>query len=104
MPRDSRIAMTRMGWSTVLLMQGLHIIAAIFPPPDRGGIPPETNVVNAFTPTHAVIGEGPYYISPVCSTVMTDGHSYEPPSTGLTCAARNSGGTWSVSHTPLSAW
>jgi hypothetical protein len=61
------LAMTLM--STVLLMQGRHIMAAISPPPDKGGIPPGTNVVNAFTPTHAVIGEGPYYVSPV----LTDG-------------------------------
>ena len=48
-------------------------MAAIFPPQGRGGVAPGPNVVNGFTPTHDVIGEGPLYISPECSTVLTDG-------------------------------
>jgi len=48
-------------------------MAAIFPPADRGGVPPGTNVVNGYSPVHSVIGEGPLYVSPDCSTVLTDG-------------------------------
>jgi len=48
-------------------------MAAIFPPADKGGVPPGMNVVNGFTPIHPVIGEGPYYVAPTCSTVLTDG-------------------------------
>lgn len=48
-------------------------MAAIFPPADRGGIPPGVNVVNGFSPSHPVIGDGPLYVSPDCSTVLTDG-------------------------------
>jgi len=48
-------------------------MAAIFPPADRGGVPPGPNVVNGFAPEHSVIGDGPYYVAPTCSTLLTDG-------------------------------
>ena len=47
-------------------------MAAIFPPTEKGGVPPGASVVNGFSPTHAVVGDGPYYIAPTCSTVLTD--------------------------------
>lgn len=47
-------------------------MAAIFPPTDKGGVAPGPNVINGFTPVHPVIGDGPYYIAPTCSTVLTD--------------------------------
>ena len=48
-------------------------MAAIFPPQDKGGVPPGVSVVNGFTPTHPVTGEGPLFVSPDCSTILTDG-------------------------------
>jgi len=48
-------------------------MAAIFPPPDRGGVPPGSNVVNGYTPANPVTGAGPYYVAPDCSTILTDG-------------------------------
>ena len=47
-------------------------MAAIFPPPARGGVPPGPSIINGFSPTNPVIGEGPYYVAPQCSTVLTD--------------------------------
>jgi len=47
-------------------------VAAIFPPPARGGVAPGPSVVNGFSPSNPVIGEGPYYVAPQCSTVLTD--------------------------------
>jgi len=47
-------------------------VAAIFPPQDKGGVAPGPNVVNGFTPSHSVIGDGPLYISPNCTTILTD--------------------------------
>lgn len=46
-------------------------MAAIFPPADKGGVPPGSNVVNGFIPTNAVIGEGPLYTSSDCTTLLT---------------------------------
>jgi hypothetical protein len=46
--------------------------AAIFPPENKGGVPPGPNVCNGYTPMHSVIGEGPLYISPDCTTILTD--------------------------------
>jgi|GEM_PF-1673174 len=48
-------------------------MAAIFPPFDQGGKPPGVNIVNGFSPMHPVTGEGPFYVAPDCSTVLTDG-------------------------------
>src|SRR5262249_15555852 len=46
-------------------------MAAIFPPADKGGVPPGSNVVNGFIPTNNVIGEGPLYTSSDCTTMLT---------------------------------
>lgn len=46
-------------------------MAAIFPPADKGGVPPGPNVVNGFIPANAVIGEGPLYTSTDCTTLLT---------------------------------
>lgn len=46
-------------------------MAAIFPPADKGGVPPGPNVVNGYTPNNTVIGEGPLYVAPDCTTVLT---------------------------------
>jgi hypothetical protein len=46
-------------------------MAAIFPPADKGGVPPGPNVINGYTPNNAVIGEGPLYVAPDCTTVLT---------------------------------
>lgn len=46
-------------------------MAAIFPPADKGGIPPGVNVVNGYTPVNHVVGEGPLYVSSDCTTVLT---------------------------------
>lgn len=48
-------------------------MAAIFPPPAQGGVPPGSNVENGYTPSTPVIGEGPYYIGSNCNTALTDG-------------------------------
>ena len=48
-------------------------MAAIFPPMDKGGKPPGVSIVNGFSPIHPVTGEGPFYVAPDCSTVLTDG-------------------------------
>ena len=47
-------------------------MAAIFPPQNKGGVPPGPNVCNGFSPTHPVIGEGPSYVAPDCTTTLTD--------------------------------
>jgi len=47
-------------------------MAAIFPPRDKGGVAPGANVCNGFTPTHQVNGDGPWYVSADCTTVLTD--------------------------------
>jgi hypothetical protein len=44
----------------------------IFPPYNKGGVPPGPNVVCAYTPQNTVIGEGPLFVSPACSTILTD--------------------------------
>jgi hypothetical protein len=46
-------------------------MAAIFPPADKGGVPPGPGVVNGYTPANAVIGEGPLYASSDCTTIFT---------------------------------
>ena len=48
-------------------------MAAIFPPADKGGVPPGSNVVNGYSPGNPVLGEGPLYVGPDCSTILTDG-------------------------------
>ena len=48
-------------------------MAAIFPPPAQGGVPPGSNVENGYTPSTPVIGEGPHYIGSECNTALTDG-------------------------------
>src|SRR5215471_16882279 len=47
-------------------------MAAIFPPLGQGGVPPGPNICNGFTPEHRVIGEGPLYVAPDCTTALTD--------------------------------
>jgi hypothetical protein len=47
-------------------------MAGIFPPTGQGGVPPGPNVVNGYTPANAVLGEGPLYVSAVCTTILTD--------------------------------
>src|SRR5262245_60033149 len=47
-------------------------MAAIFPPTDKGGVPPGPSVCNGYTPSNAVIGEGPLYVAPDCTTILTD--------------------------------
>jgi len=47
-------------------------MAAIFPPADKGGVPPGPNVCDGYTPANVVIGEGPLYVSADCTTVLTD--------------------------------
>jgi Chaperone of endosialidase len=53
--------------------RGYSSMAAIFPPADKGGVPPGPNVVNGYTPGNAVIGEGPLYASSDCTTIFTAG-------------------------------
>lgn len=45
-------------------------MAAIFPPASDGGVPPGTSVPNGYTPTHPVVGEGPLYFAPDCTTLL----------------------------------
>ena len=47
-------------------------MASIFPPEDKGGVPPGVNVRNGYSPVNHVVGEGPLYVSADCSTVLTD--------------------------------
>jgi hypothetical protein len=47
-------------------------MAAIFPPAAEGGVPPGPTVINGWTPVNTVIGEGPLYCSPTCTTILTD--------------------------------
>jgi len=47
-------------------------MAAIFPPSDKGGVPPGPNVCNGYTPERGVSGEGPLYVANDCTTVLTD--------------------------------
>jgi len=47
-------------------------MAAIFPPSDKGGVPPGPNVCNGYTPERSVSGEGPFYVANDCTTVLTD--------------------------------
>ena len=47
-------------------------MTAIFPPAQKGGVPPGPNVCNGFSPVHPVIGEGPLYVAADCTTYLTD--------------------------------
>lgn len=47
-------------------------MAGIFPPRNQGGVQNSPNVCNGYTPHNNVIGEGPLYISPDCTTTLTD--------------------------------
>lgn len=47
-------------------------MAGIFPPMDKGGRPPGGNVCNGYSPTHKVIGEGPFYFGHDCTTLLPD--------------------------------
>jgi hypothetical protein len=45
-------------------------MAAIFPPVSDGGVPPGPTVINGYAPAAPVIGEGPHYYSPACTTLL----------------------------------
>lgn len=49
------------------------MVAAIFIPPDKGGVVPGPSVCNGYVPEHRVTGNGgPWYVSADCTTVLTD--------------------------------
>lgn len=48
-------------------------MAAIFPPASQGGVPPGAGVENGYLPAAPVLGEGPLYYSPSCTTLLTAG-------------------------------
>lgn len=47
-------------------------MSAIFPAAARGGVPPGPSICNGYDPEHHVIGEGPLYVAPDCTTFLTD--------------------------------
>lgn len=54
------------------MANGINIGNGVFPPKDKGGVPNSPNVCNGYTPQHPVLGDGAYWVSPDCSTTLTD--------------------------------